>query len=1508
MPRPAGEAAKLGDRYEGVWTADTLLDVLDGEAESITVEPFDIHDAAGVEFIKHLPDQTLEFHSVKRQKPGNVWSLADLARATSGPSVLESLAAKLRASPNARVVFVSGTTPNELAELCDRADRSKTATAFGEYLTATPVLKKHFETKLLPLFAGDFASAYRGLRRWKVAGSVESALIRAVEHRIRRSLRRVDRAHLDARAVRLLFGELVLNWLGQKIDRGTVVEWLHERGLTEREWARDADAVSSLDKRRASYLRNVEAELVHPPIERAEARAAFDALRSNDRRHVVILGPAGLGKSCIVADVVRRLETTGVICLPVRLDIQTDALTSKQLGLAVDLPESPAVVLGGVAQGRPCVLVLDQLDALSFASGRNQRLWDAFEESLSEAAEYPNMRVLLACRVFDAEHDPRLRRLLADEDRTTPVKLRRLAVEDVSNVLTAHHVDETKLSSAARDLLRLPLNLSLYVQGDPASQPGFSTEQELLERYLQHKMRQAGSDIRSIEVIYRLSDGLSRKQTLSAPVYVLGDLQADADTLTTLHVLSREGDQYRFFHESFFDYCWARMFAQREQALLNFLLKSEQHLFRRAQVRQILSYRRNLARSDYLRDLQDILGDDRIRFHLKRLTLDWLRDLPDPDEAEWKIVEPSQTGDNAPLTLGSDVLWRSVPWFDLLARVGVWRRWLASPDQAVVSRAIWLLSMNELLRARSADIAALFDEYVRGERPWRAEFIALFRFGRVHDSREMFDLLLWTVRTGRYDEGVNHDWSSFREMPDERPTWAAELIGAVIDRFLLIGKTDVRRPFGIGPDFVVKTAKEAPSAFLRELLPRLAAALRTPAADDPSHLFGHPQWSIMPDRHLLDFPDALRSAALHAMERLGRDEPDKLLASVSPLETVSHRTAERLLLYAWTQNGRKFADVAANFIVQSDDRLNIGYHFWGSGNGHAATSRSVVSAIAPFCCETLYQRLENQILQLVPDYEKEARNRRGYISMLLLACLPAERMSLEATRRFAELKRKFPFERFAAPKPIECAFVAPPISRSASERLTDKNWISALTGTASRRLSRRLDAGKNGIYRLAPELRRRAQTEKLRFAELALRLPDSVPPAYFDAILSGITSERQETGEENKLPETALQPVETETIARVIERLHDLPEKPCGKEIAWAIQRIADRNPPERLLDIVSHYAINDADPADRDRGLTVNGKPASERDPYSDGINSTRGAAAHAIAALLFANKSHYHSLQPAIRALVADRSVAVRSCAVAPLVAMLNFDRPTAVKLFLLLCDGAQPVLKTPTVDEFLHYAVYDRYADLRALLLRMLQMADDAKARETAARQITVAAFHEPLAIEDLGLVFAADATCRNASAGVYAHNLSIDRVADECRRHLPQFFDDEDKDVRATAADCFRRLSDAQLTREQPLMQRFIASRACLEHSEDLVIPLENSAATLPEIICSLPERLIAEHKSSGATEHIEQRRWIYHLPALVTRVYGQTSDAQQKVRCLNIIDEMLRLGFTEVDAELAKVER
>ena len=79
------------------------------------------------------------------------------------------------------------------------------------------------------------------------------------------------------------------------------------------------------------------------------------------------------------------------------------------------MPESPLEVLAHIARGRDALLVIDQLDAVSNTSGRNPQVFEVVTELLKQARAYPNIRVLLACRSFDLQHDDRFQKLIKGE-------------------------------------------------------------------------------------------------------------------------------------------------------------------------------------------------------------------------------------------------------------------------------------------------------------------------------------------------------------------------------------------------------------------------------------------------------------------------------------------------------------------------------------------------------------------------------------------------------------------------------------------------------------------------------------------------------------------------------------------------------------------------------------------------------------------------------------------------------------------------------------------------------------------------------------------------------------------------------------------------------------------------------------------------------------------------------------------------------------------------------------
>ena len=77
MPRPGGEADKLGNRYESLWVVDAALDLIDGEYVDIVVAAIG-DEAAGVEFFRTTSSSTHEYHSLKRQQADGNWTISRL--------------------------------------------------------------------------------------------------------------------------------------------------------------------------------------------------------------------------------------------------------------------------------------------------------------------------------------------------------------------------------------------------------------------------------------------------------------------------------------------------------------------------------------------------------------------------------------------------------------------------------------------------------------------------------------------------------------------------------------------------------------------------------------------------------------------------------------------------------------------------------------------------------------------------------------------------------------------------------------------------------------------------------------------------------------------------------------------------------------------------------------------------------------------------------------------------------------------------------------------------------------------------------------------------------------------------------------------------------------------------------------------------------------------------------------------------------------------------------------
>lgn len=789
MPLPGGPANKFGNRYELWWTVSQLVRMLHGQAESIRIEDPGLSKA---EFIV-TKEGRRELHQAKRNHPDGKWSLASLA--ASDAQLLQAMFAEL-AGNDARFVFVSASDARELGELVERAQHAASVQEFETQFLAAKEQKTNFERLKKYWNNPAITTVHNVLRRIEVRTLDE----RSLEEKVNWGLRALFLYDPDSVCAELM--RIAEESVHQTISREALVARLEERHFRMRRLARLDAAAALVGKVTDRYLMDARKKLIRQSLIH---RAASDALLSQITDTAcegdsVLVGKAGSGKTACVVELVEALRTRGVQVLAFRLDRLEPVTTTVELGQELEMEESPTLVLAAAAAEREAVLIVDQLDAVSTMSGRHSDFLDAIEGLLAETRGLRDTRklhVVVVCRAFDWENDHRLRRMLSEKH--TKVEVAEFSLDEVKDVLAAERFRTELFHLRQLELMRLPQNLSFFLEAgfDPATPPKFNTAKELFDRYWDAKRRAVAGRSAPLpdqwsQIIQLLCDEMTRTQQL----YVLREkldpfAPGYVTQMASEGVLTFDGQRYGFGHESFFDYCFARSFVAKDQPLTEFLITAEQHLFRRAQVRQILAYLRDADRQRYCTELRMLLTDSRVRIHLKDLAVAFLANLPDPGDDEWAVLEPWLSSELAASSSGqrnpdkfATLVWQhfftSVSWSCVADRRGLIGRWLAADNSNLIDMAVNYLRFHQ--RHIGDRVAELLEPYVSVGGEWKNRFRFVVQWANHENSRRFFDLFLRLIDDGTLDDArgpiaANSTfWSMLYGLAKTRPEWVQRLL------------------------------------------------------------------------------------------------------------------------------------------------------------------------------------------------------------------------------------------------------------------------------------------------------------------------------------------------------------------------------------------------------------------------------------------------------------------------------------------------------------------------------------------------------------------------------------------------------------------------------------------------------------------------------------------------------------------------------------------------------------
>lgn len=1500
MPRPGGEADKFGNRYESLWAVDAALDHIEGAFVDLTFEPVG-EEAAGVEFFRTNRSGNREYHSIKRQQADGNWTISRLTQRTgpSARSILGDLIKKIEMG--AEGTFSSGTSATELEELTERARASRTLDEFQQRISGSGQLSGRFASSIVPNCA-DEGTALAALRHLRVRTKNEPELAKDVERRVRSMFRLRTGEPIDATSVRLLIADFVYQRLGTELTANSFLTYLEDSDILPLQLGGDSRVGQRMKQLNRLYLDEVNAHLINrAEISRQESTAACAALLDADKS-VMLEGLAGGGKSCVLAQVMEQLDARDVPTLVIRLDRLTEADHSAQaIGARRELPASPVITLGDFAGDQPSVLCLDQLDALSIVSARQQLAWVALKEMLDEARNYPKMRILFACRSFDLQQDSQLHALATNVNLVERILVGELDANAIQTAIAASGVAAVLLSERQMRVLSIPLNLYLFLESARSGPVDFAAAGDLFDAFWERKAKAVndltGHSFAWSQAIAALCNALSEREALVAPVYAMDNHPEALQAMASEAVVGIEDGRVRFFHESFFDYSFARTFLHTNSDLVQWLASDEQPLFRRSQVRQVLTFLRDREpnRTRYLKTVNGLLEGSQIRFHLKKLVLDWLGALPNPISDEWLIVEGLEAG------LGEhawNVVRNSAPWFDVLQGLGRWKSWLIADDEQT-NRAVMLLRMPNVLDTRSAAVAELVAPFRGLSDEWRNRLRYLVQGGHGYVSSEMENLVMALIADGTLDDtkpgfAVNDDWwSLWYESSTQNPAFITRVLGAWFDRQLEraaeLGRDD---PFEGSPelvahsqisaDIIEKCAARVPRDFVREMFSRFVRFDRI----NPKQLVSAPSMFGGPN-------EQLRNALAEAMGSLARNDPIELDSIMDSGGLSDSKWMLTLVLRAWSTNPSVYAERIVRFLLnRPEQRLTIGYDFsLGESDIFVAVSRTAIAAASSASSDESLTELENAILRLAPDWERENRQ-VGRTRLALLSALAPERMGEVARSRLRELERRFPnAPKHGATQPQTqrnvVQMVGPPISAEAQRRMSDDNWLSAMAEYTSDRSTIRNGRYVGGALELSRGLTALVREDPARFAGLADRMSAIHPPVYFQAILGGLTDNQEGSGRPGTLEQVCL----------VLRRIMGLRIFANGGDIARAVGSLANESLPDDIVQMLCQVALDDPDPA-TDSWQDFD----AEMGPINHAINSARGAAAQELARLLFADTGRWNSLKPTIERLVGDDVLSIRSTAVDCLRAILDVHRSDALALFQNLAEGADSILGTNNVETFVHHVVFRDYSAIRPILLRMLKSSQPAAVR-AGARQVALAALWIDEARGDERIVLEMGEEARSGAASIYAKNVSDETVGTECEERLCVLFTDESEVVRREASKCWITLESDQIASRGSLIGAFAQSMGPGDNVGVLVHRLQDARTSLPAEVCELAEQAVSAYGPKAASIQFAEAAAAHYLAPVMVRLHEETHDSVFRGRILDAIDEMVRAGFYGIDEQL-----
>ena len=1156
----------------------------------------------------------------------------------------------------------------------------------------------------------------------------------------------------------------------------------------------------------------------------------------------MLIDDAGMGKTVVLHDVLVDLLDKKIDVLAIKADQQLLGLKSfEEIHRNLSINDPIFESIERLAKINKVAIIIDQIDALSLSLAHDQQTLDSVLELIARLRRIHNVNVVISCRLFDLNNDPRFRLIEYGKEFNIP----KLSHDEIHSALSLVNIRYEDLSSITMELLRVPLHLDLFIRvidsysGSDSEKDkliNINSVQDLYEmiwnRIIFKDLQGKISTSHRKEVITLLTTYMDENQHIYVPDSIFlsaknDHLKDSVNWLASEGIIVNRNSTWTFLHQTFFDFCYARDFIEKGKNIVDSIESSNQGLFDRPKIIQVLSYLRVIKGINYLEQFNGLLGLDSLRYHLRDHIIRWFGSLPDPLEEEWNYARTLfLTPDNRRILFSE--MKGNKGWFSYL-KDGVLPSWLESEEEQVTTEVVpYLMSMFAI---NQIEIVSLIEPYLGKNEIWndRIRMIISVKNISTLEAADLYEKYFKEtfslegnvfMRSGLYEIGL---------LAKFYPKISCRLIRFVLDKILekinkirtqhqeiiysssLIDdeQANLHSEFmslenSMFDDAFFLCSQNEPKYYVELILPWLISALNTYNKNNKSgYWYRKDALSHNWHNNLYKVQSTIIHSLIDSLQKIASSNKEYFFDCINSLKEIELSTPQQLIALVYVGIPEIYSEEALLFLLDDTRRLKLGDY------GQSYT-RKLINAIFTFLDSDNRILLEKYIVAYTPIHKSRglaALKFRGIEQYRFLLSVPFDMLSLDGKKILRELKHKFP----DVEQPMETLnenlslqTIGPPIPLENAKKMSDRNWINAFK--KYQKSFTHTDFYKGGAYELSTLLQRLIKETPQRFWNLFTSIDFRIDDPYAIAFIQGFADTED---------------APAEWLFESVRHFSKENGRQIQRPIAWAIKKRVSDNIPDDIVDLLTKiiYSNNIEDEETWSEGNDFQG-------PFNRYLNSDRGASFDTLMRIYSfrGDEKSMNQKWTLLEFAASDRSTAIRAGAIFELIYMIQDNRKKAFSIFEKLIKGNNVLFDSEHTREFLYWALKKNYLRLEKYLKLMMnrpgENAQQQGAELACIAYISTGALESPKAMKRAKVLaekaYNGQITWKRGAARIFIHNLSRE-PGHICKPYAINLISEEDEKIRTMIDNIFLSIKDKDVIPLRDFIEEYSKSGRGFNHS-------------------------------------------------------------------------------------------